>query len=412
MCFVGLLSLFCEIHGPVVLMTTITISESIENLLPQIHSELTEDPAANCEYCQSFQAKTWPCLVSQEHNMTFLSSRGGGNGIYDVKSFKHVCLRSLSCESGEKWMVCDNLLNGGVLTYNFRLPDHRARGMQRLCGLSVLVMGKKQGPASCHSTSILNSSTTTNLVFPKLEAMASEMTENPDIAPVSNDKRKSLAFIHLHFSQLLSYLCLENEEFVKFSPTATTANIQMTLNLEQLRKWALNQNFVLLLTFYFLKKNFTVEVIEHSYGQCLRQLLKYLDIPLLQLRSDYHEDSCKLQLNNDEPTASSSEVLFKLTSENIIKILPNDLQEELELLTYAKKLQTILLEEADAENGDAVIAIAKLDLHKHTFSSLFRRYGKSCKNLKNIQSFKNAYELSDFDIQWLENGSKKIAGKS
>ena len=169
---------------------------------------------------------------------------------------------------------------------------------------------------------------------------------------------------------------------------------------------------MLLLTFYFLKKNFTVELVEHSYGQCLRQLLKYLDIPLLQLRSDYHEDSCKLQLNNDEPTASSSEVLFKLTSENIIKILSNDLQEELELLTYAKKLQTILLEEADAENGDAVIAIAKLDLLKHTFSSLFRRYGKSCKNLKNIQSFKNAYELSDFDIQWLENGSKKIAGKS
>ena len=410
MCYVGLLSLFCEVHGPVVLMTTITISESIENLLPQIHSELSEDPTSNCEYCQSFQAKTWPCLVSQEHNVTFLSSR---SGVYDIKSFKHVCLRCLSCESGDKWMACDNLLNGGVLTYNFRVPDHRARGMHRLCGLSVLAMGlKKQGQAawSCHSTSILNSSATTNLVFPKLEAMASEMIEKPDIAPVSNDKKKSLAFVHLNFSQLLSSLCLESEEFVKFSPT--TANIQMTLNLELLRKWAFNQNgFVPLLTFYFLKKNFKVEVMELSHGQCLRQLLEYFDIPLLQLRNDYHEESCKLQLNN-AAAASGSSVLFKVTNESILKnaVADDYLPEDLEMLTYAKKLQTILLEEeADEENdgSDDVITMARLDLHKHTFSSLFSRYSQCCKSAKRIQSFKNAYELSDFDIQWLENGATK-----
>mgnify|MGYP001297029333 CR=1 FL=1 len=66
-------------------------------------------------------------------------------------------------------------------------------------------------------------------------------------------------------------------------------------------------------------------------------------------------------------------------------------------------------DEADEENdgSDDVITMARLDLHKHTFSSLFSRYSQCCKSPKRIQSFKNTYELSDFDIQWLENGATK-----
>ena len=135
-------------------------------------------------------------------------------------------------------------------------------------------------------------------------------------------------------SQSTGTLKINGEEFVKFSPT--TANIQMTLNLELLRKWAFNQNgFVPLLTFYFLKKNFKVEVMELSHGQCLRQLLEYFDIPLLQLRNDYHEESCKLQLNN-AAAASGSSVLFKVTNESILKnaVADDYLPEDLEICIF------------------------------------------------------------------------------
>ena len=95
MCYIGLLSIFCEIHGPSVLMTTIGVNEPIENLLPRIVAELNEDATADCEYCQSFYSKAaWPCLASFEHNVTFISSRGGG-GMYDTKGLRHVSLRCL-----------------------------------------------------------------------------------------------------------------------------------------------------------------------------------------------------------------------------------------------------------------------------------------------------------------------------
>ena len=96
MCYLGILSIFCEIHGPTVLMTTIAVNESIENILPKLVAELHEDGTINCEYCQSFHFKTWPCLTSLEHNVIFVSSRGGG-GIFDAKSLKHISLRSLRC---------------------------------------------------------------------------------------------------------------------------------------------------------------------------------------------------------------------------------------------------------------------------------------------------------------------------
>ena len=127
---------------------------------------------------------------------------------------------SFSCEVGEKWITCDNLLGGGggggVLSYTFRVPDQRARGMNRLCSLSILT-----STGSSSKTAVLNASVT-KLVFPKLEEMAAEIIERTDIAPVTTDRKKSLTFIHLGFAQLLSHLCLESEEFVRFSSVLQT----------------------------------------------------------------------------------------------------------------------------------------------------------------------------------------------
>ena len=410
MALIGLLSLFCEVHGPVVLMTTISTSESIDNLLPQIHADLAEDLTANCEYCQSFQLKTMPCMVSQEHNVTFLSSRscGDGGGIFDAKGFKRTCLRCLSCESGDKWIACDNLLNGGVLTYNFRVPDHRARGMHRLCGLSVLSLGK-QGIPSSKSTL---SSSATKLVFPKLEEMASEMIGNPDIAPVACDKRKSLTYIHLNFSQLFSHLSLQSEEFVHFSPTTLQSNsntMSMPLNLELLRKWALNQNFVTLLNDYFTKKKFKVSVLDPSLGKYLLQFLHFCDIPCLGLKNAYDQESCQLHLNNDTADeATTSVVIYKVTNESIEQIAQTDFVgvDVGQLLTYSRRLQDILLQAAVGNQyQDDIATIARLDLHKHTFASLFNAY-RCVIGSKRRLSLKNQYDLSDFDFSWLENGSK------
>ena len=152
MCYAAILSLFCEIHGPTVLMSTIMSNESIESLLPRLNAELNEDATVHCEFCQSFQPKTWPCLTSFEPAVTFVSSRGG-------KGFKHISLRSLSCESGQQWITADNLLNVGILAYTFRVPDPTARGLSRLISLSIIATGMSK-------SAFLNSSAS-KLVFPK-----------------------------------------------------------------------------------------------------------------------------------------------------------------------------------------------------------------------------------------------------
>ena len=98
------------------------------------------------------QPKTWPCLTSFEPAVTFVSSRGG-------KGFKHISLRSLSCESGQQWITADNLLNGDILAYTFRVPDPTARGLSRLISLSIIATGMSK-------SAFLNSSAS-KLVFPK-----------------------------------------------------------------------------------------------------------------------------------------------------------------------------------------------------------------------------------------------------
>jgi hypothetical protein len=44
MCYVGILSCFCEFHGPALIMATVIINKSmLEDVVPKIMSELQED---------------------------------------------------------------------------------------------------------------------------------------------------------------------------------------------------------------------------------------------------------------------------------------------------------------------------------------------------------------------------------
>ena len=97
MSYISLFSNFCEIHGPKLVMATIITKQSINDLLPKIWENLEEDTSSECDYCNSFDRKKFPCLVTYENNMTFVSSRCGIN---DYKILKHAAMRCLSCESG------------------------------------------------------------------------------------------------------------------------------------------------------------------------------------------------------------------------------------------------------------------------------------------------------------------------
>ena len=97
MSYISLFSNFCEIHGPTLIMATIITKQSMNDLLPKISSNLEQDTNSECDYCNSFDRKNFPCLVTYENNTAFVSSRCG---IYESKILKHAAMRCLSCESG------------------------------------------------------------------------------------------------------------------------------------------------------------------------------------------------------------------------------------------------------------------------------------------------------------------------
>ena len=127
-----MLSYFCEIHGPSLIMATNSTKQKMDELLPKVWENLDQDTSYECDYCKSFDTSTFPCLVTYENNMTFFSSR---NGLYESKALKHASMRCLSCESGTKFAMSDNLLKGDIVCYNFRVPDENARGLSRLYSL-------------------------------------------------------------------------------------------------------------------------------------------------------------------------------------------------------------------------------------------------------------------------------------
>ena len=130
--YTSILSYFCEIHGPSLMMATMISKQKMDEILPKVWENLEQDTFSDCEYCKSFDTKNFPCLVTSENNATFVSSR---NGLYETKVLKHASMRCLSCESGTKFAVSDNLIMGDIVCYNFRVPDEKARGLSRLYSL-------------------------------------------------------------------------------------------------------------------------------------------------------------------------------------------------------------------------------------------------------------------------------------
>lgn len=130
--YISILSYFCEIHGPSLMMATMISKQKMDEILPKVWENLEQDTFSDCEYCKSFDTKNFPCLVTYENNATFVSSR---NGLYETKVLKHASMRCLSCESGTKFAVSDNLIMGDIVCYNFRVPDEKARGLSRLYSL-------------------------------------------------------------------------------------------------------------------------------------------------------------------------------------------------------------------------------------------------------------------------------------
>ena len=159
MCYIGVLSTFCEQHGPSVLMTTTITDEPIENVVINITKDLNEDSTVECEYCRSFQSPELPCLTSFENNVCFVSSRSG-SGIVDNRAIKHISMRSLSCESGDTFSICDNLMMGGMTCFNFSLFDENARGNRRIFSLAVVALG-----STCNS---ILSSNISRIIQPRL----------------------------------------------------------------------------------------------------------------------------------------------------------------------------------------------------------------------------------------------------
>ena len=249
--------------------------------------------------------------------------------------------------------------------------------MNRLCSLSIL-----SSTGSSSKTAILNASAT-KLVFPKLEEMAAEIIERTDIAPVTTDKKKSLTFIHLGFAQLLSYLCLESEEFVRFSSvSASPFSSNSGLNLSILRSLSGNDKvFASMISSYFWKEKTVIKGNDLVQLQSLQCLLHFFSIPNLNLRTCLSENV--LAFNDALETANFDYEIF--SNGKILKI--NEAINENRILDHVKKIQELIL---STDNED--IVLAQLDLLKHKLLSA----SKMLKGKRNV-------EMTDADKEWISN---------
>ena len=311
MCYIGVLSNFCEIHGPSLIMATVISNENVESLLGIIAKELNDDPSGSCEYCKSFNGKLYPCLVTVEHNISYLSSRCGG-GLYDTKALRHACMRCLSCESGTQFVVCDNLLNGGVVCQNFRLPDEKARGGSRLYSLSVMAIGSSK-------TSVL-SSNITRVIFPRFEHIIKELGERNEISIVTGEKQKALTFLHLSMVQLLSLLCHESEEFVKFS-TVSLQKITEKPDLTSVKLWAESDSFSDLLNSYLTSsKTLVIKSPDTRIRKDIKAFLQYISLPLIRTDMDFvHEGHFDYEISNDSVSPGQVVTKYQTISYRIVE---------------------------------------------------------------------------------------------
>lgn len=366
MCYVGLLSTFCEVHGPTLIMATIiTSSQTIEALLPKIAQELADDPFKDCDYCKTFDSKSYPCLASFEDGVTYVSSRCGA-GIIDTKCLKHASMRCLSCESGtSKFVISDNLLLGGLVCLNFRVPDEKARGLSRLYSLAVTAVGSSK-------TSIL-SSNITRLIFPKLESIVENVTNQSSLTLVNVEKHKAMTYVHLSMVQLLSLLCHESEESVKFSPLKKPATSAQQLDLSYVKAWATNEAFKLLLDDIIRQNPITIQA-KTELRPHLLNFLRTVTLPKLNIdgvsfvdqleNPDYQLGDGTVMISSPRSTASTSYVL------ELIQALTMDIL------------------------SDNAIQ-AKIDLIAHKYSTLLRHWPS-----KVTPAFLKSKKLTDVDVEW------------
>ena len=89
MCYMGILSTFCDIHGPALISTTSISNEPVENIVVTIIQDLNEDVTKDCMYCCSYKSPSMPCITSLDNNICFVSSRNG-SGIINRKTLTHI----------------------------------------------------------------------------------------------------------------------------------------------------------------------------------------------------------------------------------------------------------------------------------------------------------------------------------
>lgn len=343
--------------------TVISTAENVENILKSINKELKNDSTKDCEYCHSFQASSCPCLVSLEQNIAFVSSRCGA-GIYETKALKHASMRSLSCESGSKFTICDNLLNGGTVSVNFRVPDPTARGLSRLYSLGIMSI-------SSSKTSIL-SSNLTRIIYPRLEFAAQEVIERPEVSPIAADKQKSLTFLHLSMVQLLSTLCHESEEFVKFSIVRKRPlQEERVLNLEQIKVWAKTLTFQQILEDFIRGKKVVVSATDDCTST-LENFLTFVSLP---------KAKGTLVFENERPQYKVSTSQFEKVEESH-EFIP---------ISYTSQIMETLRHET--LNNAAMEA--KIAILSHKFISIINQWPSQM-----TPTFIRSKQLSEADVSW------------
>ena len=195
----ALLGYFCEIHGPSLIMATVSIDAPVESVMSSISRSSREDQTRSCVYCHSFDIDLWPCFVSNGFDQgNLVSSRNGGGINVDISILKHICMRSLSCEIGKSFLITDNLVgHGDVACYNFNVPDPEARGFRRTYCLAFLSMSSDRD----HARSVM-----IKTVLPMLETISTELWEDSAnlISISSEEQRKAFMFLHVRLSQLLN----------------------------------------------------------------------------------------------------------------------------------------------------------------------------------------------------------------
>lgn len=127
---------FCEAHGPRPLFCTFSTDD-------EIHTTESSNCAVQCSGCTSVGPET--VLVSRDGDGTIFCSRESVPNA-DVTAFlRQAALRSITCEvswSKEGGVVYFSDTQGHVLSLMFHLKDTRARGLQRLFSIVVLMKDK------------------------------------------------------------------------------------------------------------------------------------------------------------------------------------------------------------------------------------------------------------------------------